>query len=362
VRKTRDEEDDETIAALHRSGDVPSERRPKRVQRYVDGERTTYFKDEDESLESLVEAERRGNATSGQIDANLASAISRSKRFKGMDADAEYDHDDGLEMSESKGARQSEAKRQRQAAATAGMERKQQQTAAERAEARFDRHRQLIIAMGNHVYLRLQDTSPLGDAHCVIEPMGVVTCLTEAPEEVADEVRNFQKCLIRMLEARGQEAIFIEQHTTPPRLLANAAGLGGFGGGGRSMALECVPLTARDAKVAPGYFRKAILEAGEEWSQHRKLYETSCNVRGTIPPGFSYFASTFGVHAGYATVIEDETSWPADFGRDVLEGILEHEDAGIPLARRRKEPFERMQQRVVSVTKAFEPFDWTKQL
>ena len=34
----------------------------------------------------------------------------------------------------------------------------------------------------------------------------------------------------------------------------------------------------------------------------------------------------------------------------------------LPLARRRKEPFERLQQRVVAVTKAFEPYDWTKQL
>ena len=85
-------------------------------------------------------------------------------------------------------------------------------------------------------------------------------------------------------------------------------------------------------------------------------------MRGTVPPGFSYFAVGFGVHAGYATVIEDTDEWPADFGRDVLEGIVEHADSGIPLARRRPEPFERLQQRVVAVTKAFEPFDWTKQL
>ena len=61
-------------------------------------------------------------------------------------------------------------------------------------------------------------------------------------------------------------------------------------------------------------------------------------------------------------VIEDTDSWPSDFGRDVLEGILEHEDAGIPLARRQKESFQRLQQRVVALTKAFEPFDWTKML
>ena len=35
-------------------------------------------------------------------------------------------------------------------------------------------------------------------------------------------------------------------------------------------------------------------------------------------------------------MIENETEWPIDFGRDVIEGLIEHEDAGIPLARRAK--------------------------
>ena len=51
-------------------------------------------------------------------------------------------------------------------------------------------------------------------------------------------------------------------------------------------------------------------------------------MRGAIPPGFSYFCVGFGIGSGYATVIENTDEWPADFGRDVLEGILEHEDAG----------------------------------
>ena len=46
----------------------------------------------------------------------------------------------------------------------------------------------------------------------------------------------------------------------------------------------------------------------------------------------------------------------------MLEGIVEHPDAGIPLARRHREPPEKLRQRVLALTKAFEPFDWTKQL
>lgn len=64
----------------------------------------------------------------------------------------------------------------------------------------------------------------------------------------------------------------------------------------------------------------------------------------------------------YATVVEDDSAWPADFGRDVLEGVLEHDDAGIPLSRRRREAAEAMRPRVIAATEAFAPHDWTKQL
>ena len=376
VGRSREEEDAQMLRQLNSEPTPLSEKQPKRVQRYgADGERSSFFRDEQgdgQSLNELVVAERRGGLAggAGRIDANMADAISRSKRYKGPNnADDEYDYDDGVEMSDARSAKQSEAKRQRQAKAAAGMERKQQATASERAEARFSRHKALVVAVGQHTYLRLQDVSPLAPGHCVIEPLQAVSCLTEAAEEVADEVRNFQKCLIRMHEADGRECIFLEQHTAPARLLAGAAagGLGGLaglvGGGGRTMAVECVPLSARDGRAAPAYFRKAILESGEEWSQHRKLHEMPRgSVRGVVPPGFSYFACSFGVGSGYATVIEDEAEWPHDFGRDVLEGILEHPDAGIPLARRKREPFDAMQRRVVAATKAFEPHDWTKML
>ena len=368
VERSRDEEDDATIAALHGTADAASTKRPKKVQRFDGGERTHFFRDdaEETSLNDLVAAERRGGGAGGQVDRTLASSIAKSKRFKGLSAEDEYDYDAGVEMSDAKGSRQSDARRQNQAKSAAASADRRAYTAAERAEQRFSKHRQLIIAVANHVYLRLADVSPLAPAHLVIEPIGQVTCLTEAAEEVADEVRNFQKCLIRMLEANGQHAIFLEQHYAPAGRGASevlpGAAAASFSGA-RSMRVECVPLTARDGNAAPAYYRKAILESGEEWSQHRKLHEMkNGSVRGTVPPGFSYFAVGFGVHAGYATVIEDTDEWPADFGRDVLEGIVEHEDAGIPLARRRKEPFERLQQRVVAVTKAFEPYDWTKQL
>ena len=70
----------------------------------------------------------------------------------------------------------------------------------------------------------------------------------------------------------------------------------------------------------------------------------------------------FGLQSGYAHVIEDEAEWKVDFGRNVLEGILEHPDGGIPLARRRKPAPDALREAVADFTKRFEPFDWTRQL
>ena len=61
---------------------------------------------------------------------------------------------------------------------------------------------------------------------------------------------------------------------------------------------------------APPDCNQAILDADEEWSQHRKLYSTDGCVRGSIPPGFPYFCAGFDLGEGLAHVIENEQVTP----------------------------------------------------
>ena len=339
------------VAAHAAEAEAPSEKRPKKLQRYADkdGEKTGYFRDDDaKDLKELYAEERRGGAGGKGIDGNTADAIARSKRYKGpVSADDEYDHDDGLEQSESRQSRQSAAKRARHEAQAAATAERRGVTSAQRADERFSSSRHLVVALGEHTYLRLQQLSPISPGHCVIEAIQQADCLTAAAEEVATEVRNFRKCLIRMAEAEGKQCVFMETYRPAHRPF---------------MAVECVPLAERDASVVPAYFKKAILECDEEWSQHRKLYETQGCAIGVIPPSFAYFDVGFGLQSGYAHVIEDEAEWKVDFGRNVLEGILEHPDGGIPLARRRKPAPDALREAVADFTKRFEPFDWTRQL
>ena len=341
------------VEVLHEAKDGLSTKRPKKLQRYEVGskstERVSFFRgDEGKSLNDMVESERRGGERAP--DANFADNIARQKKFKGITADDEYDYDEGVEMHDSRQSRQSDARRAKHAASAAANEASRQSIEESKAESRLNRAKHLVVALANHVYLRLQDLSPITPGHCVIEPIGQAASLVAASEEVAEETRNFQKCLIRMFEGRGQHVVFLESHVD------------GVSRGRASMSIECIPLDARDAKVASAYFRKAILESDEEWSQHKKLYETGGSIRGTVPPGFAYFAAGFGLQAGYAHVIENEAEWSRDFGRDILEGILEHPDTGIPLARRAKDDFAHITQKVTQFARAFDEFDWTKSL
>ena len=94
----------------------------------------------------------------------------------------------------------------------------------------------------------------------------------------------------------------------------------------------------------------------------QKLYETAGCTRGVVPPGFAYFGVSFALTSGFAHQIENESEWVADFGRGVLEGIVEAPEAGIPLARRKKQSFDELQKRVVDFSQAWAPHDWTASL
>lgn len=254
------------------------------------------------------------------------------------------------------------------------------------------RLRPLIVALGDSAYLRMPEQAPVCAGHCVLEPLSQEAASTMAPDEVCDELRNFKKCLVQMYAAQGRGAVFLEV----------AVGLGTHR---RCLAIEAVPLPAADFEAAPAYFRKAISEAASEWAQHRPLIDTSGKgVRRCVPAGFGFFHVEFGLDKGYAHVIEDEArartlpdritvqhsgapylpraprvpltgcalarvaplgaqaAFPLDFGRQVLEGMLEAEEAGIPLHARRKLPFDAQKKHVLEFARQFAPFDWTKML
>ena len=159
----------------------------------------------------------------------------------------------GVELYDAKGGRKSEAQRaKREASMAAAAERNESvregqakkhfnEVRAWREEekpgvaasrrvnawiAGFRQVRHLVVALGDHAFLRLQPHAPIAKGHVVIEPVEHAASLADAPEEVrppaisprprasssrprafsqvADEVRNFQKCLIRQAHEQAR--------------------------------------------------------------------------------------------------------------------------------------------------------------
>ena len=391
-------------------------RAPKITQRFdpETKEKVRYYRDDDDAtLHDLVAAEKHGGGALDNYNANFFSNVAGDRRYKGAKTererdeavDDEYDNDLGLEMYEKRDKKQSHAK--------------QQEKARQRRIAEYERSRQklascalcldnpqkplkhLHVAYGNHAYLMLPASGRLVPGHCVIAPIAHCRSSRACDEQTWEEMRNFKKCLTKMFAAQGKEACFLEtcvwnggggsgggdimlaqgglgsrfESSSGPSVAGNAVGKSRRGGGGASFAstasasshgrVECVPIPSRVAADAPAYFKKAIDESESEWSTHagKRCLSTAPpkGLRQSIPDNFPYFHVEFNMRGGFAHVVDDETRWNKDFGRDVLVGLL-----GLPEnasgAKKRALPPAALKREMDAFLDAWEPVDWTKQL
>ncbi|KAI8802729.1 CwfJ C-terminus 1-domain-containing protein-like protein [Cladochytrium replicatum] len=167
-----------------------------------------------------------------------------------------------------------------------------------------------VISIGTRAYLALPDVVSIVPGHCWIVPMEHCVNTLECSEECWDEIRNFMKCLMLMFGASKQSVIFMEQSMNFRR--------------NRHAYIECIPLPEEKGEEAPAYFRETILASEEEWSQHKKLIDTHKNgFRRSLVKQMPYFHVWFNPNGGLGHVIENEESWPAWFGQEVVGGMLE---------------------------------------
>jgi len=113
------------------------------------------------------------------------------------------------------------------------------------------------------------------------------------------------------------------------------------------------------------YFKKAIDEAESEWSTHnaKKCLSTAPpkGLRGTIPANFPYFHVEFNMKGGFVHVIDDETKWKSNFGRNILIGLLDLPE-NLTDAKQRPLAPEVLRGEMDSFLSSYDPIDWTKQL
>jgi hypothetical protein len=213
------------------------------------------------------------------IDANLARNIARAPRYRAtdMDADAEYDHDGGLELADG-GRRASKAARRRGDGGEEAAQRDKARQVREfgrltsaldkcaRCFASAARPRHLVLAIGTAAYLALPPRGRLVPGHCQIVPTEHAASTRGVDEAAWTEVRNFKKCLIRMHAAAGLECVFVE---TALRL-----------GDARSHAVvDCVPLPPEGEPRAPAPLAGGCAPASLPAALHNSRVLTSARPR-----------------------------------------------------------------------------------
>ncbi|KAJ1887176.1 Pre-mRNA-splicing factor cwf19 [Kickxella alabastrina] len=216
-----------------------------------------------------------------------------------------------------------------------------------------------IIALGNQVYLALPDREPMNDGHCIIAPIEhTAGSSLRCDDDVWDEIGNFMKSLIRTFAEKNQAVVFMETviWTEPARA--------------RHCFLECIPMPMGKAQDAPAFFREAMVEAAEEWSQHRKVIDTLVResggggFRNTMTAKMPYFHVWFNPKGGMAHVIENAEAFPEWFGREVVAGMLDLPPAVYRKPRRIRESQSQRRERAEEwkAQFAWDRFDWTKML
>ena len=212
-----------------------------------------------------------------------------------------------------------------------------------------------IIALATRVYLTVPTEPELSEGGAVIVPIEHKTNLLECDEDEWEEIRNFMKSLTRMYHDQGRDVMFYENAAAPQRKM--------------HAAMQVVPLPYSLGDTAPAFFKEAILSSDEEWTQHKKLIDTSARARDglgklafrrSIAKEMPYFHAWFTMDGGLGHIVEDSNRWPRGdlFAREVIGGMLDIE----PDVIKKQGRWSRGDKRLEGFKKRFRKFDWTRVL
>ncbi|XP_030773818.1 CWF19-like protein 2 isoform X1 [Rhinopithecus roxellana] len=317
-------------------------RKRQMVSTHEEKERVRYFHDDDNlSLNDLVKNEKMGTAENqNKLFTRMAS------KFMGKPDGDYYTLDDMFVSKAAERERLGEEEENQRKKAIA----EHRSLAAQMEKclycfdsSQFPKH--LIVAIGVKVYLCLPNVRSLTEGHCLIVPLQHHRAATLLDEDIWEEIQMFRKSLVKMFEDKGLDCIFLETNMGMKKQY--------------HMVYECIPLPKEVGDMAPIYFKKAIMESDEEWSMNKKLIDLSFkDIRKSVPRGLPYFSVDFGLHGGFAHVIEDQHKFPHYFGKEIIGGMLDIE----PRLWRKgiRESFEDQRKKALQFAQWWKPYDFTK--
>ncbi|KAH8238413.1 hypothetical protein KR032_006507 [Drosophila birchii] len=275
----------------------------KKVDTHVDGQRVRYFADDDRyDIKQMFEREK--HATAAESNLQYADILSKHKN----------PNDDLEDIFADKVRKNiSAADAEQRELQSAIREHEKLAASLENCERCFDSaklDKQLLVSMGEKIYLSLPWYVGLQGGHCILTTLQHVSCCTQLDEDAWEELSSFRKALTRMFAARNQDVVFYEiankLHRRP------------------HVSVHCIPIPASKGEMAPFYFKKAIEESEQEWCINKQLVSLRHkSLRAAIPKGLPYVWVHFGMDSGFAHVIEDQDRFPANFAQEIIGGMLE---------------------------------------
>ncbi|XP_064538762.1 CWF19-like protein 2 homolog [Drosophila montana] len=308
----------------------------KKVDTHVDGQRVRYFADDDRyDIKQMFEREK--HATAAESNLQYADIVSKHKN-----------PNDDLEDIFADRVRKniSEADAEKRELQQAIREHEKLAATLENCERCFDStklDKQLLVAMGDKIYLSLPWHAGLQSGHCILTAMQHVSACTLLDEDAWEELSNFRKALTRMFAAQRKDVVFYEiankLHRRP------------------HLTVHCIPIPESRAEMAPFYFKKAIEESEQEWCINKQLISLrQKSLRAAIPKGLPYLWVNFGMDAGFAHVIEDQERFPANYAQEIIGGMLELN----PNSWRKPRKEQNSIAKVKSFAEAWQKFDCTE--
>lgn len=260
--------------------------------------------DDDQTLADLVREERfgAGSASQKNMDAELASRIAGDKSFK---ANVDY-LDDNVERLGRKKMKSDAMKRQ--FAIQDFARTKKVLDTCTFCWQDDQPPKATVVSSGTRAFLALPDTEQFVPGHCLIVPMQHHLTSLDADEDTWEEIKNFMKCLMQMAAAQQQGVLFFE---TVKSLKQQ-----------RHTFIEAMPIEQGLFGALPGYFKQSIMEAGDEWSQNKKLIAFTAErpFRSAMVPQLPYFMVQFDHRGakGYGHVIEEGDAFDGDSAGDTV--------------------------------------------
>ena len=320
----------------------------------------------DLDLQTMVRRVKHG--TEEDMNVVIARNIAKNTHYRDTAADDEYDFDVGQDILTAqkvskRGKKDPNAELERREKARQIHEYRRMTKTQNQCRMCLDKNNananaHLTVSISPTAYLALPDRGRLVPGHCCVVPTDHIASTRLADESTWEEMRNFKKCVLQMMQSKGMDCIFFETAldvtSTIPKHHAR---------------IDCVPVSPQVMDRAPMYFKKAIEDATSDWSQHasKGCIETeSRHLQRKIPPNFPYVHIEFGLASGYVSVIDDVSAFDPKFCRRVILGLLESSGtsaerrlcAGALQAKGTREGTEVQKTWVEEFKQAYKEFDW----